>query len=124
MNKFSQGSLDKLETSHKFLQVLAHEVLQDMDITIIYGHRDEKEQNKLFEQGASKVKYPNSKHNSDPSIAIDVVPYPSAWASSEAEFTRMRELFFWHAGKLGIKLKEMIIFNGGGGDYAHIELAL
>jgi len=42
---------------------------------IICGVRSEEEQNNAFAKGNSKVKYPNSKHNTVPSLAVDVVPY-------------------------------------------------
>lgn len=43
------------------------------------GHRDEDRQNKLFEEGKTKVKWPDSKHNTSPSKASDSAPYPLDW---------------------------------------------
>jgi len=39
---------------------------------ITCGHRDEDTQNRLFEKGKSKFRYPKSKHNKLPSEAFDV----------------------------------------------------
>jgi len=37
----------------------------------------------LFEEGKSKLKYPEGNHNKKPSTAIDVVPYPIDWEDRE-----------------------------------------
>lgn len=50
-----------------------------MDVTILTGHRTEEVQNRVYSSGLSKVKYPNSKHNQLPSLAIDAAPYPIQW---------------------------------------------
>lgn len=45
------------------------------DISLVCGHRNEQEQNALYPK-YSKVKWPNGKHNSMPSRAVDFQPYP------------------------------------------------
>jgi peptidoglycan L-alanyl-D-glutamate endopeptidase CwlK len=50
-------------------------VILEYDNTIVDGYRGKKEQNEAFERGDSQVKYPNSKHNSIPSEAVDSAPY-------------------------------------------------
>jgi len=40
------------------------------------GYRNEEAQNKAYNSGNSKKKYPESKHNAHPSLAVDVAPYP------------------------------------------------
>jgi peptidoglycan L-alanyl-D-glutamate endopeptidase CwlK len=47
-----------------------------MDISLIWGHRDRETQNGLYENNLSQVKYPDSKHNSTPSLAVDIQPFP------------------------------------------------
>ena len=37
--------------------------------------RTKTEQDELFAKGKTKLKYPESKHNRDPSLAIDIAPY-------------------------------------------------
>jgi len=54
-------------------------VIKHVDCSILEGHRTEKDQNEAFKNGTSLVKYPNSKHNSYPSMAVDAVPYPIDW---------------------------------------------
>ena len=79
MPKFSKRSLDKLNTCHPDLQKLFNEVIKYMDCTILCGYRDKEFQNKAYKEKRSKLKYPRSKHNKIPSLAVDVVPYPIDW---------------------------------------------
>jgi peptidoglycan L-alanyl-D-glutamate endopeptidase CwlK len=46
------------------------------DISLVTGYRDRELQNTLQENGYSKVRYPNGKHNRKPSKAVDLQPYP------------------------------------------------
>ena len=81
MAKFGKTSLERLETCHEDLQLLFLQVVSTFDCSVICGHRGEEEQNKAFNASPqlSKLKFPDSKHNSYPSMAIDVVPYPVDW---------------------------------------------
>ena len=72
-------SLSRLSTCEKPLQDLFNEVVKTYDCTIICGFRDEKEQTRAFEDGRSKKKWPNSKHNKYLSSAVDVAPCPVCW---------------------------------------------
>lgn len=75
MNSWSQSSANKLATCHPDLQVLANTVLPFHDCKVITGHRNEEQQNRMYAEGKSKLRWPNGKHNSDPSMAIDLAPY-------------------------------------------------
>jgi len=77
--KFGIISEQNLSTCHPKLQELFREVIKYVDCRVICGHRGEAEQNAAFEAHRSMVRFPNSKHNSTPSMAIDVVPYPVEW---------------------------------------------
>lgn len=79
MNTFSRVSRERLDTCHDLLQILMEDVLQELDISILCGHRSKAEQNRAYEDGFSKVQFPHSKHNSLPSMAVDVAPYPINW---------------------------------------------
>jgi len=72
---FSKLSKDKLSTCHRDLQRLFNHVILDYDCTVICGHRGKEEQNQAYADGFSQLKYPKSKHNSTPSMAVDVVPW-------------------------------------------------
>jgi len=78
-NKFSKQSLAHLNTCAPEIQMLCHEVLKVVDIKVICGHRSMAAQDAACRAGNSKVKWPNSKHNSMPSRAVDIVPYPVNW---------------------------------------------
>ncbi len=129
MYKFGIRSQNNIDTICTPIQEIAVEVLKTMDISCQSGERYEVEQNKLFAEKRSKLKYPLSAHNrqyikAGKKLGVkagDFVPCPTYWESIP-ELVRMRELFNYHAGKLGYKLKPMIIFSDGTGDYPHIEI--
>lgn len=102
MPKFSDSSLNKLGTCHNDIKMIMQEVIKNIDCQIIYGNRTPEEQFNLFKQGRVKnkqgewvifdsskvVTYKDgykklSKHNSFPSMAIDVVPFPIDWIDKE-----------------------------------------
>jgi peptidoglycan L-alanyl-D-glutamate endopeptidase CwlK len=76
MPSFSETSFTRLQTCHKDLQIIFEEVIKTWDCVIICGNRGEEEQEEAFKKRASKLHYPNSKHNNNPSLAVDVLPYP------------------------------------------------
>lgn len=75
MPHFSTKSYEKLMTCHDNIRRLFEEVIKHYDCTIVQGYRSKLDQNLYYQTGKSKVKYPNSKHNSNPSMAVDVAPY-------------------------------------------------
>lgn len=79
MFKFSERSKENLRECHPDLQKLFLEVIKYYDCTVIEGYRGETEQNKAYYAGKSTLKFPQSKHNKTPSMAVDVVPYPVDW---------------------------------------------
>lgn len=87
MPYFSARSLKKLITCEKPLQDLFNEVVKHTDCVIIEGHRDRHRQSMAFRSGHSKVDWPNSRHNREPSQAVDVMPYPLDWTDNN----RLRE---------------------------------
>ncbi len=75
MNKFSKTSATRLASCHPNLQKVFTAALEVCDCSILCGHRTKEEQNALPSIN-TQVRYPNSKHNSLPSKAVDVTPYP------------------------------------------------
>ena len=109
MYKFGSRSKKHLVTLDERLQKVLNEVIKYIDCSIIEGHRSGERQNKLYEEGKTKVKYPNGRHNQNPSNAVDVVPYPVDWND--------RERFHLFAGfVLGIA-RSMDINLRWGGDW-------
>lgn len=85
---FSKLSLARLATAHPELQLLFNEVIKEMDCTVIEGYRDEAAQEAAFKAKKSKLHYPFGKHNSTPSSAVDIAPFPIDWQDTQ------RFLFF------------------------------
>lgn len=85
MAKFGKTSKERLATCDKKLQKVFNEVIKYIDCSILEGHRNEERQDKLFDEGKSKVKYPRGRHNSYPSRAVDVTPYPVDWNDRERQ---------------------------------------
>lgn len=117
---FSKRSESRLETIHPDLQTILRTVIQDYDFSILCGYRGEREQNHLFNTGKSLLRFPKSNHNTKPSRAVDVAPYPIDWE----DLNRFHEL----AGRI---LEVANLLNIGltwGGhwktfpDYSHFEL--
>lgn len=79
MYKFSDRSQANLSECHGDLRVLFQEVILYRDCTILEGHRPKEKQDLAVERGNSTLKWPKSKHNSLPSMAVDVIPYPIDW---------------------------------------------
>lgn len=76
---WGQRSLSRLNTCHPLLVTLMQRVIArndlPFDLTILCGHRSQADQDAAFKSGASKLRWPRSKHNSTPSMAVDVAPY-------------------------------------------------
>lgn len=79
MYSYSKASATNRLSCHSNLQFLFWEVLKTYDHSILCGHRGKKEQEKAFENKQSEIRYPFSKHNKKPSLAVDVAPYPIDW---------------------------------------------
>ena len=83
MPKFGRTSKKRLVTCEEDLQILFNEVVKHFDCSVLVGYRGRNEQDTAYESGHSKVKWPNGKHNSNPSLAVDVAPYPIDWDDRE-----------------------------------------
>lgn len=115
-------SRDSLKGVHGDLKRLAYEMsrrvdaekkrrggVYKFDFSIKDGVRGEKAQAKAYLSGNSKVKYPDSKHNKQPSQAIHFLPYPTRWpqkptvivAMSDASISRYQKELKTYAKQLG-----------------------
>jgi peptidoglycan L-alanyl-D-glutamate endopeptidase CwlK len=113
MYKYSQRSKNNLATASEPLQILFNEVIKKVDVTVIYGHRNKQEQELMVSQGYSKLNFPNSKHNSWPSQAVDVAPYPIDWNDLQ-RFANTAKIIFetWNELKAEGKVKGFIRWGG------------
>ncbi len=79
MPSFGKRSTENLLECDERLQKILREAIKHVDFAIIEGHRGRDLQNHYFAIGTSKIKWPNGKHNKKPSLAADIIPWPSAW---------------------------------------------
>lgn len=127
--KFSSSSKQKLETCNKRLQMIARRAIDVVDFTVLEGRRSKSRQNELYEQGKSKVRWPESKHNivkpGQLSKAFDIAPYPIDWADFPDTLTagkvmtwaKDRARFYHLAGVIKALAHEMGIKIRWGGDW-------
>ncbi len=121
MPHFGARSRKNLATCHSDLQRVAAEAIKYFDFTVIEGHRTQSEQEKAFNAGTSKLHWPKSKHNSNPSLAMDCVPYPLNWDDVVA-FALMAQEIKGAAERLGIEIDWG--FDLWGWDMPHFELRI
>lgn len=79
MYNYGARSMTVFAELHEKLQRIAKYVIQIFDISLIEGYRPEDEQNEEFNEGTSKLKWPDSKHNHKPARALDAWPFPVSW---------------------------------------------
>ena len=104
MPSFSLSSTAKLMTCDDRLQKLFLKVVEERDCTIICGHRTKEDQDKAVAEGKSKATFPNSRHNTSPSMAVDVMPYPIDWQDRE-RLVRFSEYVKGVASGMGISVR-------------------
>lgn len=107
MPTFGKTSVERLATCDPRLQELFNEVIKHFDCTIACGIRSKEDQNKAVAEGKSKTPYPQSKHNSNPSKAVDVYPYP-------VDFNDVNRMRFFAGIVLGIATQKGIKVRWGG----------
>lgn len=76
---FGKRSLAVRDELHPDLQKVVDEASKEINCSLICGYRGKEDQDKAYSEGKSKLKYPNSRHNSKPSEAVDMVPFPCDW---------------------------------------------
>ena len=128
MPKFGKKSRDQLATCDTRLQEVFNEVIKYVDCSILEGHRDKERQNQLYIEGKTKVKYPNGRHNSSPSNAVDVTPYPVDWADRERQ-TLFAGFVIGIARSMGITLRwggdwdmDFQVMDNRFDDFPHFEV--
>ena len=79
-------------------------------------------------KGKTKVKHPNGRHNSYPSRAIDVTPYPVDWEDRERQ-TLFAGFVIGMARQMGIKLRwggdwdmDFQVMDNRFDDFPHFEV--
>lgn len=129
MPAFSTLSEARLETCDPRLQAILKEAIRHVDFTILCGFRGPDEQEDAYRTGRSKVRWPNSKHNRRPSVAVDLAPFPVDWTDT-ARFARLAGYIERIAHEQGVKLRWGGDFDQDGRtkgekliDMPHLEIA-
>lgn len=118
--KFGARSLERLATCDTRLQQVVRKAMKHdlMDFTVLVGHRDQAAQDEAFFSGASKLRWPDSKHNSLPSLAIDIAPWPVRWGEVGSP-TRVKDIgrFYMLAGIVLAASRQLEITVRWGGNW-------
>ena len=117
MPAFSPRSLEQLRTCDERLVLVFTRVILLRDCTIIEGQRNEAAQLEAYRLGKSKLKWPESKHNRTPSLAVDAAPYFKGvgipWQDQRA-FDHFAGLVLGVADQFGVKLRWGGDWDGNG----------
>lgn len=109
---FGKNSRNSLSGCHLDLQNLFNEVIKHRNCAALVGRRGKEEQNQAFREGRSRLLYPQSKHNQEPSLATDVVPWFGKFPHIRWSD---REAFYCFGGfVLGVAAKMGIVIRWGG----------
>lgn len=131
---FGDRSKMMLSTCHVLLRAIAHRALElsPIDFAVVQGHRNKDDQEVAFESGKSRVQWPNGRHNSLPSHALDfaVVPNPyEAGFKNAARYYLVAGCFFAAARELGVEIRWGGDWDGDGDftdqtfdDLGHVEI--
>tara|TARA_R110002020_G_scaffold181645_1_gene376742 strand:+ start:675 stop:1076 length:402 start_codon:yes stop_codon:yes gene_type:complete len=128
MPHFGKRSKQRLATCDKQLQKVFNEVIKYVDCSVLEGHRGQERQDKLYDEGKTKLKFPMGRHNMDPSNAVDVTPYPVDWEDRERQ-TLFAGFVLGIARSMGIKLRwggdwdmDFQVMDNRFDDFPHFEI--
>ena len=117
MPHFGRVSMANLVTCDEKIQVICKEAIHVMDFSILEGFRATEKQEEYFKQGKSKLDgvTVKSKHQSRPSRAVDIMPYPAILGGVNVwEDTRR---FYMLAGVMMAVSHNLSILLRWGGDW-------
>jgi len=72
----SEISEQRLSTCAPQLQLLVRTVALYCPIVVLVGHRTQQEQDEAYRAHRSKLQWPDSLHNKNPAMAVDIAPSP------------------------------------------------
>ena len=121
MPRFGPKSRMERSTLHPALQELLDVCIENgPDFTILEGYRNEEKQNEYHRLGYSKLQYPNGMHNQNPSLAVDIAPYPIRWPNKKERpktFAKDLGRFYALIGYVRAKAEDMGIAIRCGADW-------
>ena len=104
MPEFGKRSELNLSSCDERIIKVLREAIKHYDFSVLEGHRSEEKQNEYFDSGNSKLRFPYSKHNKFPSLAVDIVPYPVDW-ENQHRFFELSKVIKEACEKEGVDLK-------------------
>lgn len=104
MPMLSQLSLDRLMTCDTRLQDVVRAAAKRYDFIVLCGHRGQEDQERAFAEGKSRLHFPHSKHNTTPSLAVDLAPFPINW-DDVLRFDHLSTVMLEEAAKLQVPLE-------------------
>lgn len=112
MPSFGTKSNNQLRTVAWDLQRVFREVVRYYDCTVIEGHRNEADQNKYFLTGTTKIRWPDGAHNTYPSNAVDVAPWPipENWGDLKKNVTLRNRDLSWKERVKFYQLAAIVLF--------------
>lgn len=122
MAQFGTASKDIRDQCHPALRRVLDEAIKYYDFSVIWGYRDCETQNRMFDNGTSLLRYPDSKHNWVPARAFDVIPYPKGFEATDKAFYKQATYIYRAASTCGVQL----VWGGHWRtlkDLAHFQLA-
>jgi len=106
MPSFGSRSRSRLEGVDPRMVNVLKEAIEVFDFTIVCGRRGKQEQDEAYATGASKKRYPQSKHNANPSRAVDIAPWqPGIDWNDALAFSRLFGIIEAVAHRQGIKVR-------------------
>jgi len=96
MYGFGAKSKARLDTCHEDIQAIMNEVIKIYDVSVIEGHRTLEKQQEYYNTGKSKLDgiTKQSKHQSYPSMAIDIMPYKAGTNAFSGKELDTRRFYF------------------------------
>lgn len=104
MAKFGKASLIQLATAHKDLQRLFAEIIKYWDCQVLEGRRSEAQHKLNLASGASKTLHSKHVTGDNPSLAVDVAPFPIKWNDYQ-RFYAFAGFVVGTATQMGIKIR-------------------
>lgn len=114
--KLSAVSERRLATVAEPLRGIVYAVAADFPTMVVCGHRGQLEQDEAVRLKRSKTPWPKSKHNSNPSRAVDLAPLKDGaidWNDREG-FRELARRMFFHAKARGVDIRWGGDFNMDG----------
>jgi hypothetical protein len=124
----------RLSTVAEPLRAIVYAVAADFPVMVVCGHRGQVEQDEAVRLGRSKTPWPKSKHNSSPSLAVDVAPVVMKDGKETIDWRNRERLAYFGgyvmrvAEELGLKVRWGGDWNANrdpkddGWDMVHFEL--